>query len=304
MTELPTTPDSTVDSAFPFWSPSVAAEFRSLVRQAFADRQIAVSVHADHVADPAGRQYGLANLSAVCRNNEGGTQNWPEIISRFVASATASAGQPNELEHWSAAEILASTYCRVMPAADVHATMTYGSVVAPGLVQVFNLDLPETVRFFTDENVARCGVPALMEAGMQNLSSVHVDERRTLGNSDSKIEILWGESYFIASLILILDEVLARYGHRLDPEVGAFVAVPTRDLLAYHVLQDANVVHSLQRLAHLCVAEYSDGPGQLSPSVYWWRPGVIERVSALTDDGLEIEVGADLAQVLNRLTSS
>lgn len=280
----------------------MADEFRGLVRQAFAQLRSEVTVYADHVVDSDGSQFGLANLAATCHNDEGGRRAWPSIISRHVASITASMEQ-DEFDQRSDEEVLASTYCRLMPSADVLANMTYWHEVAPGIVRVFNLDCPTTVRYFTDDRVARFGIPALTEAGMRNLRAVQADAHETLEHSGGKIEVLLGESVFMGSLMLILDEVVARYGHRIDPDVGVFVAAPNRNQLDYHVPQDATVVASLQLLAGFCASGYRDAVGPLSPSVFWWRPGRIERVSRVTDDGLAIEVGPDLTDLLNRLTA-
>jgi hypothetical protein len=275
-----------------------------MVRNAFAEAGSEVTVYSDHVVDASGSQFGLANLAATCHNEESGKRAWPTTIRRHVISITASIGKQDEFDQLSDAEVLRSTYCRVMPKADLLPNMTYGKDVAPDIVQVFNLDCPETVRYFMDDRVVQFGSAALMDAGMRNLRAVQADAHETLEHSGGKIEILLGDSVFTASLILVLDEVVARYGHHIDAEIGAFVAIPYRNQLDYHIPHGATVVQSLQLLAGFAASGYRDSAGPVSPSAFWWRPGRIEQVSRVTDDGISIEVGPDLAEILNRLTSA
>ena len=298
-------PDTPPDGAFPFWSQSVADEFRRLVRQAFADVGSEVVMYADHVVDGSGTRFGLANLAASCHDNDGATRAWPAIINRHVARIISSVRQPNDFASSTDPEILARTYCRVTPADALTSNMTYGLEIAPGLMRVFNLDYPETVRYFTDDKVAVYGIPALVEAGTRNLRTVRVDAHKTLKKAGGRIEVLMSESVFTASLILILDEVVARYGHRIDPEVGAFVAIPNRNQLDYHIPRDTSFLPSLQLLAGFSAAGYRNAPGQVSPNVFWWRPGHIEQVSRVTDDHkVMIEIGPELAEVLNGLAEA
>jgi hypothetical protein len=115
------------------------------------------------------------------------------------------------------------------------------------------------------------------------------------------VDVLVGASVFTASLVLVVDEVVARYGYRVDPDVGLLVAVPHRHQLAFHVPSDGAVVAAMNALVRLAGAGYRDAPGAVSPDVYWWRPGRVERVSRATPDGARVEVGAELSRVLMRL---
>ena len=285
---------------FPFWSAETADEFRALVGAAFAEAGLEVTTYEDHVVDATDRQFGLSNLAASCHNTDGGQRAWPELIKRHVGQLLAAMDEPS-IELRERVQVLASTYLRVIATEALLPRMSYARQIAPGLAQVLNLDLPTTVTYLNNEQVESLGVRDLYAAGLANLRTVRADVRETLDHEGGTIEVLLGESLFVASLILILDEVVARYGYSVDPEVGVFVAIPHRSQLDFHVPRDQSAIASLKLLAGFAAAGFRDSAGPVSPDVFWWRPGGIERVSTTTIDGTHIEVGPDLTDVLNRL---
>jgi hypothetical protein len=198
-------------------------------------------------------------------------------------------------------DIFAATYLRLMPAEDVLPGMSYARPVAPGLAEVLNLDLPATVAYFADEHVTSLGYDELREAGLRNLRAVPIDEHRTLEHNGGAVEVLLGQSMFTASLLLVLEHVLDRYGLKADPGLGVFAGVPNRHQLDFHVVADARAIPSLNTLAAFTAAGYRDAAGVVSPSVYWWRPSGLRRISNLTPDGPRIEVDAELQSVLEAL---
>lgn len=297
-------PSTAPDAAFPYWDQPTADQFRALVRASFAESGSEVEVFVDHVVDARGAQFGLGNLAAVCHNDERGRRAWPELVARHVRTIMAGVAAPSPFDVMSEEQILAATYGRVMPTEDVLPTMSYAREIAPGLSMVFNLDLPESVAYFTDEHVARFGYDLLLRTGKANLSAVTIDERTSLDHERGRVEVLLGESLFTASLILILEELLRRDHIELDPQIGAFVAVPYRHQLDFHIPRDADAIPSLQLLASFAAAGYRDSAGPVSPSAYWWRPHAIDRISVLSDDGIRIEVSPELTEILNQITEA
>jgi hypothetical protein len=215
-------PSSAPDAAFPYWSSDQAQRFRALVRAVLAEAGVEATVYADYAEDARKRQYGLGNLAAVCHNDGRGERAWRKIIEKHVRTIMSGMEQ-SPFQTMLPSDILAATYLRLMPAGDVRPNMSYARPVGPDLAEVFNLDLPETVAYFTDEHVTRFGSDALREAGLSNLSAVPVDEHRTLEQGGGAVEVLLGESMFTASLLLVLERVLDRYGLRADPDLGVFV---------------------------------------------------------------------------------
>jgi hypothetical protein len=267
-----------------------------------AEAGLEVTVYADYAEDARGRKFGLGNLAAVCRNHSRGERAWRKIIESHVRTVVSGMDEQSPFKTMSPSEVFAATYLRLMPAGDVVPSMSYARAVAPDLAEVFNLDLPATVAYFTDEHVSSFGYDALREAGVSNLSAVPVGEHHTLEHNGSTVEVLLGESMFTASLLLVFERVLDRYGLKVDPDLGAFIGVPNRHQLDFHVAADARAIPSLNTLAAFTAAGYRDSAGVVSPNVYWWRPSGLRRISTLTPDGPRIEVDTELQSVLEALT--
>jgi hypothetical protein len=296
------TPSSAPDAAFLYWSSDQAQRFRALVRAAFAEAGVEATVYADYAEDARGRKFGLGNLAAGCHNANRGERAWRQIVHSHVRAILSGMDEQSPFETMPLSGIFAATYLRLMPAEDVLPNMSYARPVAAGLAEVFNLDLPATVAYFTDEHVRRLGYDALREAGLSNLSAVPIDEHQTLEHNGGTVEVLLGESMFTASLLLVIEHVLDRYGLNADPDFGAFVGVPNRHQLDFHVAADERAIPSLNTLAAFTAAGFRDSAGVVSPNVYWWRPSGLKRISTLTPDGPRIEVDTELQYVLETLT--
>lgn len=91
---------------------------------------------------------------------------------------------------------------------------------------------------------------------------------------------VYGDAHSVATKSVVLPEVVAEVTGRRMPDAGALVAVPTRHLLAFHPIVDGSAADALNDLATYAVRAHDEGPGPLSPRVYWWHDG---RLTSLTD---------------------
>ena len=297
-------PESGVpDEAFPFLTQEQATRLRNLVRTTFAEAGTEVTVHADHVVDAEGQTFGLANLAAACHANDRRERTWPKLVRQHVRGIVAAVEAPSPFDALSPEQVLAATYLRIMDVADVQPWMSgHTPEIAPGLHEVLALDTPEVVHFFGEDELDRFGpLEELREAGLRNLRSVPIDEHEVLARDGGTVQVLNGESMFIASLLLILPEVVSRFDAPIDPELGAFVALPHRHQLDVHVLRDATALPSLQVLTSWALAGFDGAPGAVNPDVYWWRPGEYQRLTTVGPDGIRVDVGPELDAVLERL---
>lgn len=298
-------PDGPPDPTFPFFTGSQAARFRELARQGFAEAGLEVAVHADHVVDDAGRRFGLANIAAVCHNAEGGEREWRSLTRDHAARIVRGMDEPSPFETMTHDELLAATYVRLVPSADIAPLpMTYARELVDGISETLFLDLPETVVAFNDDHVQAWGpLEDLRRAGLVNLRRVRFDEHQTLAATPEggSFEVYTGESMFTASKLLVLDEVLHELGVPAVEENGVFVAVPFRHQLALHPIRDVSAVLTLKGLPLFARIGHQDGPGPVSPHVYWWRAGELRQLTRDDPDGPAVHLDADLTDVLNRV---
>jgi hypothetical protein len=140
--------------------------------------------------------------------------------------------------------------------------------VAPGLLAALAIDYPETVVSLNPDMPAKWGrtPDELFELGLAN---VRVQDQPDIDLlQDTSIRLLSGESFFVATWVLMLEE-------RMQPVSphGALVVVPTRHAILFQPIVDAGVVKSIGPLLGVADAECRQGPGSISPNLYWWKDG-------------------------------
>ncbi|WP_416519275.1 immunity 49 family protein [Streptomyces achromogenes] len=259
------TPEDTPDSALPMLTVAQAAHLRTLA--------------APYARD--GREHPLTNLAYACR--EVREERWPELVAaHFSRLEQASTGGE------TAEELLRDVHARLLPAdalgPELAAAMRYARVVAEGLVFAYALDGPTSVRILTDADVERAGLENLGQAAYANLLRVPVEHEAVPAGGRARLHSLYGDSPFVASKALFLSAAVRQVTGAPLPDAGALVAVPNRHLLAYHPITDGSVVDAVNALADLALAAYEDGPGALSPRVYWWHRGGLTSLTVIDQD--------------------
>lgn len=292
------------DEDFPFFSVERAARFRAVAYAAFAEKGVEGLISDGALSATDGRRFGLYNLAAICHQAGGGTKQWPtlaaEHVDKMLRAMSGDLGFDGEPD-----EVLAHTYLR-LSRADAFPTQEvyrYAREVAPGLVELFALDQPETVAMFNDEKVARLGEETLREAGLRNLIAEPIDEHESVALEDgARFHVAMGESVFVASKLLILPDLIRRTIGDVDTPFGVLVCAPFRHQIAFHVLSDASVIPSLNAMVRFAYNGFAESAGPLSPDVYWWRDGQMRRLSRVTEEGdFAIDVDAEFGAVLETL---
>lgn len=102
--------DAPRDPEFSFFSAEEGTRFRAQMREAFAEHGLEVTVYADVVSDSSGRQFGLANLAAVCHNDERGPRAWPELVRQHVGMVLRTMDAPSALDTLPTEQIRAQLY--------------------------------------------------------------------------------------------------------------------------------------------------------------------------------------------------
>ncbi|GAA1937300.1 hypothetical protein GCM10009837_74420 [Streptomyces durmitorensis] len=228
-----------------------------------------------------GHSYPLHNLAQKCR--QAPEERWPEVVADHF-SALQAGSQGGE----SATELLRGVHARLLPTdsltPDIAGAMRYARVVAEGLVFAYALDLPTSVRMLTDPDVERAGIEELGQAAYANLMRVPVEHEEVPIQGGALLHSVYGDSPFVASKALFLSEVARQVTGEPLPDAGALVVVPTRHLLAYHPIVDGSVVDAVNGLAAYALGAHEDGPGELSPRVYWWHRGGLTSLTVIDHD--------------------
>lgn len=188
----------------------------------------------------------------------------------------------------SAEELLSGVHARLLPAESLPpeavGSMRYARMIADGLVFAYALDTPDLVRSLTDSDVERAGAQALGKAAYENLMRVPVQHDEVPVEGGAVLHTVYGDSFFVASKALYLNEVARQVTGAPLPRAGALVAVPTRHNLVFHPIADGSVVDALNSLATYALGAYQDGSGPLSPRVYWWHRGGLTSLTVIDHD--------------------
>jgi hypothetical protein len=118
-------------------------------------------------------------------------------------------------------------------------------------------------------------------------------ERRVLAKGDLRLSWVRA-SFFASSLLLDLRHLLTAKNR-----YGALAMVPCRDALLFAEIEDDRIVRAAASMIEVGGQWYSDGPGSISPDVFWFRrDGSITRVVKAADGGYDPCWGRDFSAVL------
>jgi hypothetical protein len=247
--------------------------------------------------------YGLTNLAQRC--NHVGRDAWAATIAyHFDTLFAAQAGYaaPEEPPGMDLSDVRTILKVRLFPDASnggMDPTPPVSWDFAPGVVAAFVYDLPTTVATVNVEHINAWGKShdELMRIAVENVRGDLVESQTLMENGPSAPIALSGDHHFAASHVFLLRE-------RLPPEAmdGAVLAVPYRHALLYAPIVDLGLVHSINRLIPLAVGLFQQGPGSISPALYWWRDGsVTELPSQFDRTRVQFAPPDGFVQVLNRL---
>ncbi|MGV9263552.1 hypothetical protein ACWDRR_02680 [Kitasatospora sp. NPDC003701] len=272
---------------------------RSLVIQHHAGTP-GITVVGDTLHAPQGTN-SLYNLAELCRRAD--PREWPQLVERhFRVVHGAAAATPRGSD-----DILRSAYLRLIPddafSPETAPSFSYVRPVAAGLQEAVSLDLPEAVRTLDDRFVAEVGLDALRTAGRANLVREPVGYDLAHGRGGAAMHIANGESMFVASKALVLDDLARAVTGRELPAEGALFTVPSRHYLVFHPLADQHAVEAVNDLAAFGLGAYQDNPGPLSPRLYWWHRGAVTSLTHIDEATRSFSVAPpeELMTVLRRL---
>lgn len=154
--------------------------------------------------------------------------------------------------------------------------------VAPGVVAVLTLDLPTTIETVSPHQLEAWGqtADALLDRGIASALADDDLEQSSLDDGEgTTIQMLSGESFYVATQLLGLDEWL-------PPGLpgGALVAIPQRHRLLFYPIEDTGVVKAVTTMLRSTRELYRRGPGSLSPDLFWWRDGRLTLLPSHQDE--------------------
>jgi hypothetical protein len=244
---------------------------------------------------------GLVNLARKCNSTPGA--DWPALVAAHLklaldTEAIDPAPPLESVRSMLKVRIYPEGYAAAL--AEGERELLVRRAVAPGLVSALAIDYPETVVGVPPETASAWAVPIeeLFELGMANVrGGDRPGVQRQPLDSGAAVSALIGDSFFTATWVLMLEEFLVpRSPH------GALVAVPNRHAVVFQPIVDLSIVEGTQAVISLAVEMYRDGPGPISPNLYWWRDGSLTLLpTRYTEKAAILEPPAGFIDMLNQL---
>jgi hypothetical protein len=156
--------------------------------------------------------------------------------------------------------------------------------VCPGLDQMLMLRNEVGCETVNDEQLASWGQPADQVWADARLHTIWDEPRERRILARDRTRIVWvGQSFFASSLLLGLDHLLAP-----TTRFGALAMVPCRDALLYVEMAGVEVVEEAAAMMEIGSQWFVDGPGSISPDLFWYRPGgTVERIAHVVGRGYQ-----------------
>jgi hypothetical protein len=248
------------------------------------------------------RDYGLTNLAQVCHRV--GRNEWTRTIAGHFDSMLAAEDAQAQLDERARdfESIRSILKVRFFPDASVggiYPERPASWQVAPGLVASFVYDLPTTVASVNASHIAGWGRghDELLHVAIENVRGDTIDPRPIADDGPSSAMAGVADHFFVASHAFLLGEYLPAGATH-----GAVFSVPHRHALLYAPILDLGVAQSINRLIVSGGSLFNQGPGSISPNLYWWRAGSVSLLPAEVDERrVQFAPPDEFVQILNGL---
>jgi hypothetical protein len=214
-------------------------------------------------------------------------------------------------DHSSGPSHLRSVYLRLVAEESIpieaRGQFSYLQPLATDLLAGIALDAPDNVRVLSDLEVARVEWHTLAAAARANLLSEPVNYDTVDLPGGAVLHLLGHpESAFAASKVLVFEEAVRAAGGPEIADEGVLLVVPNRHNLAFYPLSDRHVAEAVNALAQFGQGAYEDGPGRLSPRVFWWRAGTLTSITLFDQESRTMRISPpdELMAIMRRLVGS
>lgn len=271
------------DLPVPSWARQLGRQgyntFLLLIESYFRSRDIRIEI--DRVAGlvrPASGNiasnsvFGLQNIAQACRQAD--RDEWRDLIAAHFDAIFDTSSDDNafKVDMSDFARLRNRLRARLYPIDVInHAAEVVQRPGPEGTLEVLALDLPTTVRTVSrlEADAWHIDPDDLLDIGRQNLRNTpRLVETIVPLEQGTRFKVLSGDSHYAASHALFLDDYLPD-----DLLHGVLVGIPKRDVLLVHEIRDMGLMEAATMLLQIIIAMHHDGPGSLSPYLYWYRNG-------------------------------
>lgn len=283
---------------FEFMATTEWFEFHCELYDVVSELDLAVSsIGAGVIRLRNGRSLSLLQLAQHCHLRS--RDDWHELITTHLCTMTAHLH--DGLEAFSTFDLR----IRLVPdsPADGEVLRSLGArPFVEGIVQVLAIDVAGAVRCVPEREVTELGWDrdAVWASALAQTELLEVpDELHTIDIGGVDILHAFSERAFMASTVRVVDHVVGEIAHIGDS--GAIVSMPLRHSLLVHPIDDDSARTAIAGLIPITRQLFKQGPGSVSPHLYWWRDGKLQWIPTFFDGtmgGVEFYPSDELANVV------
>lgn len=276
--------------------------FLATVQADFQARGIPCSIdgEAGCVRLGEGRVLGLSNIAQTCF--QAAEDRWAYLVHYHFGVALAPPQDESEAIARDFTKARPILKLRLWHREALPALPLVAWDIADDLVAVLTYDLPQMLATVRRDDAEKWPVSKadLWHLGLRNVRNDGMLQAPSIDvGSGATVHVLEGDStYFAATHLLFLEAYTGA-----APE-GALVAVPRRHTVVFHVVRDSKAVGAINSMLEVVPRMCFEGPGSITPSLYWWRPGqaLMQLPAEYRADGVvNFTPPAAFVDVLNRL---
>jgi hypothetical protein len=223
-------------------------------------------------ADTGGEEpvtWGLGNLAQRC--NQEDPSRWEAIVATHFTALQQMVGRDMDALAADFEQVRPILRVRLMPdesMGGVAVGETVSRRPAPGMIATLVYDFPDSTATVHQEHLASWPVSAdeVFDIAIANVRAEPPPAAETVDADGVQLRVMAGDSFYVASRALFLDELL-------DGAPDGVFAVPNRHVLLWYAVTDLSVVQAMSPMFQIAANLFREGPGSISDQLYWWRGG-------------------------------
>ncbi|HEX5052211.1 MAG TPA: hypothetical protein VFZ65_10595 [Planctomycetota bacterium] len=272
---------------YPFRDRQLRNRFLQLVREFLGrgGKRVVIGNGVAHVEGSSG-VHGLGNLAQIC--HQAPPAQWPEIVAEQLAKGSDARMEAavDTLQggfDGCADKLVVRVYAEEFLTVPVHQGVVHRTDL-PGTCTVLALDVGPSIvsvpRVVAD--LWQVPVPELFDRALQNLPRLgapHWSRLHLPSMGAGAIDLLSGDFHASAHVLRPATFVGRTGAH------GNLVGLPARGVLLSHAIDAMPAVATLEALLAMTTGKFRDGPGAITPHLYWRTPEGGFHLQQGTSDG-------------------
>ena len=300
-------PEPTAPVWASFFTLEQYAQFLGHVHDYLREHAIEATVEDGLITIPAdNHKLGLQNLAQLCFHAP--QEKWHQIVFRHFDRVRASSEEDQIRAQATATydEIADKLAVRMWPKAMLEATNASELVTReyiPDVISVLVIDNPESISTVGWSTIKpwEMSLDAIFERALAN---VKASDRPKI----TKIEITEGleltvflsDSFFMTTHALFLDSFEECVG-----TFGTLIGIPHRHAMLCYPINDVSVVSVLSNLVIAVYSMHNEGPGSISPFLYWYTgDDYIQLPYAIDDNQMTFLPPPEFVDLLDTIASA